>query len=63
MKWNPFLCLHVCCGSNQDCSFAAKKKVNDLSNLTLKSFKRQIKLYTAVLELYATKITLKEEVY
>lgn len=43
--------------------FCCEKKVNDLFNLTLKSFKRQIKLYTAVLELYATKITLKEEVY
>ena len=40
-----------------------QKKVNDVFNLTLKSFKRQIKLYTAVLEVYGTKITLKGEVY
>ena len=62
MKLNPFLCPYVCCRSYQDCSFAAKK-VNDVFDLTLKSFKRQIKLYTAVLEVYGTKITLKEKVY
>ena len=62
MKLNPFLCPYVCFRSYQDCSFAAKK-VNDVFNLTLKSFKRQIKPYTAVLEVYGTKITLKEKVY